>query len=134
MRRSAKLFLGLGFLASALVAGEPAKAIDPRNMDTSVKPCEDFYRYAEQLIEKGLASAGRLARLTAIISDRPGGLARFAGLIAAEGASIVDIAHDRVFANDDLSTVGVRCVVETRDFDHIAALRRRLQSEGFPLE
>jgi len=88
----------------------------------------------DRVIEKGLASAGRLARLTAIISDRPGGLARFAGLIAAEGASIVDIAHDRVFANDDLSTVGVRCVVETRDFDHIAALRRRLESEGFPLE
>jgi len=84
-----------------------------------------------RVIERGLASDGRLCRFTATISDRPGGLARFAGLIAEEGASIIDIAHDRAFADDDLSTVAVHCVVETRDAQHIAALHRRLNQEGF---
>jgi len=87
----------------------------------------------DRVIERGLASAGRLSRFTATISDRPGGLARFAGLIAREGASIIDIAHDRVFADDDLSTVTVHCVVETRDAEHIATLHARLESEGFPV-
>ncbi len=86
-----------------------------------------------RVIERGLASAGRLCRFTATISDRPGGLARFAGLIAEEGASIVDITHDRAFAAEDLATVVVHCVVETRDAEHIASLRARLTREGFIL-
>jgi threonine dehydratase len=87
----------------------------------------------DRVIERGLASEGRLCRFTATISDRPGGLARFAGLIADEGASIIDIAHDRAFADDDITTVAVHCVVETRDQDHITALRQRLTREGFPV-
>jgi len=84
-----------------------------------------------RVIERGLASDGRLCRFTATISDRPGGLARFAGLIAEEGASIVDIAHDRAFAEDDITTVTVHCVVETCDADQITALLSRLNREGF---
>lgn len=87
----------------------------------------------DRVIERGLASDGRLCQFTATISDRPGGLARFAGLIAQEGASILDITHDRAFADEDVSTVAVHCVVETRDAQHIAALRARLVSEGFVL-
>ncbi len=86
-----------------------------------------------RVIERGLASDGRLCRFTASISDRPGGLARFAGLIAEEGASVIDIAHDRAFADDDISNVTVHCVVETRDAEHIAALCGRLQREGFKI-
>ncbi|MEY2465968.1 MAG: threonine dehydratase [Verrucomicrobiota bacterium] len=84
-----------------------------------------------RVLERGLASDGRLCRFTATISDRPGGLARFAGLIAEEGASIVDIAHDRAFGNDDLNNVTVHCVVETRDAEHIAKVCERLDKEGF---
>jgi threonine dehydratase len=84
-----------------------------------------------RILERGLASDGRLCRFTATISDRPGGLARFAGLIAEAGASIIEIAHDRVFASDDISTVSVHCVVETRDAAHIAIIRERLDKEGF---
>lgn len=85
----------------------------------------------DRVIERGLATDGRLYRFTTTISDRPGGLARFAGLLAEEGASIIDITHDRAFADDDITTVAVHCVVETRDAEHIAALRSRLASEGF---
>jgi threonine dehydratase len=87
----------------------------------------------DRVIERGLAGDGRLCRFTATISDRPGGLARFAGLIAEEAASIIDITHDRAFADEDISTVAVHCVVETRDAQHISALRARLVAEGFPL-
>jgi threonine dehydratase len=84
-----------------------------------------------RVLERGLVSDGRLCRFTARISDRPGGLARFAGLIAETGASIIEIAHDRAFSSDDINTVNVHCIVETRDAGHIAALRERLDREGF---
>jgi threonine dehydratase len=86
-----------------------------------------------RVLERGLASDGRLYRFTATISDRPGGLARFAGLLADTGASILEITHDRAFANDDISTVSVHCIVETRDAEHIAAVKERLGREGFPV-
>jgi threonine dehydratase len=85
----------------------------------------------DRVIERGLATDGRLYRFTTTISDRPGGLAKFAGLLAEEEASIIDIAHDRAFSDDDITTVAVHCVVETRDGDHIATLRDRLAREGF---
>jgi threonine dehydratase len=86
-----------------------------------------------RVLERGLVSDGRLYRFTATISDRPGGLARFAGLIAEIGASIIEIAHDRAFSSEDINTVNVHCVVETRDADQIAALRERLGREGFQI-
>jgi len=86
-----------------------------------------------RVLERGLASDGRLYRFTATISDRPGGLARFAGAIADEGASILEVAHDRAFASDDITTVTVHCVVETRDAAHISALRQRFVREGFQI-
>jgi threonine dehydratase len=84
-----------------------------------------------RIIERGLAADGRLCRFSAVISDRPGGLSRFAGLIAEEGASVHDIEHDRAFTSEDITTVTVHCVVETRDFPHIGRLRDRLEREGY---
>ena len=86
-----------------------------------------------RVLERGLVSDGRLYRFTANISDRPGGLARFAGLIAEVGASIIEITHDRAFCSDDIATVSVHCVVETRDAGHIVELRQRLGKEGFSI-
>jgi threonine dehydratase len=84
-----------------------------------------------RILERGLASDGRLCRVSASISDRPGGLARFASVIAEEGGSIIEIHHDRAFGSEDVTTVMVHCVIETRDEAHIGSLRERLEREGF---
>ncbi len=83
-----------------------------------------------KVIERGLAADGRLCRLTASISDRPGGLAKIATLLASTGASVKDIDHDRNFAPADVSTVNVDIVLETRDFDHIAEIKKSLADAG----
>ena len=85
-----------------------------------------------RVIELGLVHDGRLARFTVRISDRPGGLAELARLIAATGASIRDIAHDRAFSGADVSAVNAVCTVETRDRAHIRELHRALRKHGFP--
>ena len=83
-----------------------------------------------RVIERGLVADGRLGRFTAVISDRPGGLADLAAQIAATGASIKQIVHDRAFASSDVSAVNVLCTVETRDHQHLAELRAQLKRRG----
>jgi threonine dehydratase len=80
----------------------------------------------DRVIEIGLVADGRLARFTVSISDRPGGLARLAEVIASTGASIKEIVHDRAFSGPDLSEVRVVCVVETTGHDHVKQLHRAL--------
>jgi len=83
-----------------------------------------------RVIERGLVADGRLGRFTAVISDRPGGLAYLARQIAATGASIKQVVHDRAFASSDISAVKVMCTVETRDRQHLAELRAHLKEHG----
>jgi threonine dehydratase len=83
-----------------------------------------------RVIERGLVADGRLGRFTAVISDRPGGLADLATQIASTGASVKQIVHDRAFASPDVSAVNVLCTVETRNHQHVAELRALLKSRG----
>ena len=83
-----------------------------------------------RVIEKGLVHDGRLVRFEVSISDRPGGLARLATVIADSGASIRDIAHDRAFSGPDVSAVNVICTVETRDKEHVRVLMKELKKAG----
>src|SRR5882724_5714901 len=83
-----------------------------------------------RVIERGLVADGRLCRFTAVISDRPGGLADLATQIASTGASIKQVVHDRAFASSDVSAVHVLCTVETRDRNHLVQLRGKLQEHG----
>jgi threonine dehydratase len=83
-----------------------------------------------RVIERGLVADGRLGRFIAVISDRPGGLADLATQIAATGASIKQVVHDRAFASSDVSAVNVLCTVETRNHEHLTGLRAQLKSHG----
>ncbi len=83
-----------------------------------------------RVIEHGLVADGRLCRFSAVISDRPGGLAVLSKRIAAAGASIKQIVHDRAFTTSDVSTVSVLCTIETRNHEHFAQVRARLKEHG----
>jgi len=83
-----------------------------------------------RVIERGLVAEGRLGRFSAVISDRPGGLAEMSALIASAGASIKQVVHERAFASPDISAVNVLCTVETRDPQHLSELRALLKSHG----
>ena len=83
-----------------------------------------------RVVERGLVADGRLSRFTAVISDRPGGLADLTAQIASAGASIKQVVHDRAFAGSDVSAVHVLCTVETRNRQHLDELRARLRDNG----
>jgi threonine dehydratase len=83
-----------------------------------------------RVIEKGLVAEGRLCRFTAVVSDRPGGLAQLAHLIAQSGASIREIAHDRAFSQTNITVAHVLCTVETENRQHIERLYQMLTQGG----
>ncbi len=80
-----------------------------------------------RVIDNGLVADARLCRFTAVISDRPGGLARFAACLADTGASIKDVMHDRAFSGPDISAVHILCTAETNDREHIQRMLRALR-------
>lgn len=84
-----------------------------------------------RVIERGLATDGRLVHFVTTISDRPGGLAAFTAAIASVGASVKDITHDRAFATSDMASVDVRCVAETSGAEHAQRLFDALEEAGF---
>ena len=83
-----------------------------------------------RVIERGLVADGRLGRFSAVISDRPGGLADLTTQIASTGASIKQVVHDRAFAGSDVSAVHVLCTIETRNREHLSEVRAQLKSHG----
>jgi threonine dehydratase len=86
------------------------------------------------VLERGLAADGRLCRITAHISDRPGGLAQLAKVIASTGASIKEVTHDRAFSSADINRVNVVCIIETRDFDHLREVQAALTTANIPFD
>lgn len=106
---------------SALTAKRVVLCLTGGNIDLTI---------LDRVIEHGLVTDGRLCRFTAMISDRPGGLAVLAGLIASTGASIKDIGHDRTFSGPDVTTVRAVCVVETTDHQHVEKLLRVICQAG----
>ncbi len=82
-----------------------------------------------RVIQKGLVADGRRFRFTAVISDRPGGLARLTRILSDGGASVTEIVHERAFSGPDVSKVQVICTVETRNREHQRRLLRALNSE-----
>ena len=87
----------------------------------------------DRVIDHGLVADGRRWRFTTVISDRPGGMATLTGAIAAAGANVREIVHDRGFSGADVFSTRVQVTVETADRDHVAALAAGLRDKGFAM-
>jgi threonine dehydratase len=85
----------------------------------------------DRLIDHGLATDGRRWRFVTQVSDRPGGIARLTAAIAAAGASVQEIVHDRAFSGPDVFSTAVQVTVETADRGHAEMLFERLRADGF---
>lgn len=84
----------------------------------------------ERIIDRGLVTDGRLARLTVTVPDRPGNLARLTRLVADAGANVLEVTHRRAFADISVRDVEIALQLETRGRDHVAAIVAALDREG----
>jgi threonine dehydratase len=83
-----------------------------------------------RIIERGLAADGRLCRVVASVSDRPGSLAELLRVIASTGASVKEVQHDRNFGPADVARVVISVVMETRDVQHVRQVHEALAKAG----
>ncbi len=85
----------------------------------------------DRVLDHGLVADGRRWRFSTRVSDRPGGIARLSAVIAAAGANVREIVHDRAFSGPDVFSTSVEVTVDTADRDHVAALAASLAAAGF---
>lgn len=85
----------------------------------------------DRVIDRGLAADGRRWRFTTHVSDRPGGMSRLTAAIAAAGAGVQEIVHDRAFSGPDVFSTAVAVTVDTAGREHVARIVAQLAADGF---
>ena len=80
---------------------------------------------------RSLARSGRLTTLSVALPDRPGSLHALTGVLAAHGANVVELSHDRMGPTTRLRSAVVDVLIETADRAHSNAVVAALESAGF---
>jgi threonine dehydratase len=86
-----------------------------------------------RLIEQDMAERGRLLRVSISLPDRPGLLHQISGIIADQGANVLQVYHDRFYARMP-GYVDMTVVMEVRDRAHGAQVIQHLNDAGLPTQ
>ncbi|MEY4064409.1 MAG: hypothetical protein RIR26_617 [Pseudomonadota bacterium] len=133
----------LGLLEREHVAAEPAgvaalaavkknpEVFSGRHVVVTVSGGNIDPQLLSRVITRGLGVTGRMLRLTARISDRPGQLKALLEKIAAVDANVLEVYHDRTYAQVNVGDVDVELALETRGFEHQYELLEVLEEAGF---
>lgn len=82
-----------------------------------------------QIVDKGLAAAGRLMKISILLPDVPGALKSLVDEIALANANIVEVSHDRLSSSISAGSAGVVLSLETQGRKSADFLIRRLQEK-----
>ncbi len=85
----------------------------------------------DRIIGHGLVKVGRLFRVAVDLRDRPGELGKLVSAIAATGANVRAIDHDRTRRDVAIGGARVMLELETRGPAHIEAIREQLKIHGY---
>lgn len=83
-----------------------------------------------RVIERGLMTSGRISTLLIELADKPGQLKDVSRVIADCGGNVTGVHYERG-ATQSVNGCYLRIDMETRNYDHVQAIRRALKNEGF---
>ena len=86
-----------------------------------------------RVIGRGLQKSGRSCTMTLELVDRPGQLQHVSKIIAATGANIESVHHERVSHTTDINGCYLRLEMETRNQQHIDEIQQVLTSKGYKI-
>jgi len=108
-----KVEVGAGSVVAAVICGG--------NIDVNM---------ISRIIDRGLVESGRMVRVVATVRDRPGSLAELTRRVAQEGANVLEVAHQRAFADISVGEVEIVMQLETRGPEHVEQVLRSLAEGG----
>lgn len=120
---------GAAALAAVMTGRIPLRADD--NVVVLVSGGNIDLALVQRIVDRGLVSDGRLARIAVTVRDRPGNLARLTQVVGEEGANVVEVLHKRAFADISVRDVTIIMHLEARGAEHMVSVRDRLRREGF---
>ena len=86
-------------------------------------------RASQAAAAEGAEAEGEHAQAADQHGDRPAGMAE----VGAEGANVLEVAHERISPSLTLNEVEVRIQLETRGEAHAEHLKSRLRERGYRL-
>ncbi len=86
-----------------------------------------------RVIKRGLLMSGRSCQLMIELVDKPGQLKNVSRIIADLGGNVISVYHERANEGSDVNGCYLRIVLETRNFEHIAQIKKALTDFGFKL-
>ena len=86
-----------------------------------------------KVLRHGLSAAGRYMAFRCKLPDRPGALATLLSELAALGANVLDVMHERVTADLRVDEAEVNLHLETRGPEHCETVISQLRKTGYTL-
>ncbi|MBE5740404.1 MAG: pyridoxal-phosphate dependent enzyme, partial [Clostridiales bacterium] len=86
-----------------------------------------------RVIKRGLLMSGRSCQLMIELMDKPGQLKNVSRIIADLGGNVTSVHHERANEGSDVNGCYLRIVLETRNYEHIAEIKKALKDFGFKL-
>lgn len=87
-----------------------------------------------RVIKRGLLKSGRTYSLTIELIDKPGQLKGVADTIAELGGNVISVHHERASEGSDINGCYLRLLLETRNFEHIEAIKNALIERGYRIK
>jgi threonine dehydratase len=87
-----------------------------------------------EIIQRGMAKSGRLARLRFDVRDVPGALSEVTALLGALGANIEQVQHQRAFSSLSVERVQIEAMVQTRGAAHVDDILAGMRAKGYRAE
>ncbi|MGY1805422.1 threonine ammonia-lyase [Blastococcus sp. SYSU D00922] len=84
-----------------------------------------------KVVQHGMAAAGRYLSLRLTVPDRPGSLAGVLAELAAVGANVLEVEHERTGTGLHVGEVEIFVVLETRGPDHAGEVSAALTRAGY---
>ena len=86
-----------------------------------------------RVIKRGLLMSGRTCQLMIELADKPGQLKNVSRIIADLGGNVISVHHERANEGSDVNGCYLRIMLETRNYEHIDAIKKALIDFGFKL-
>ncbi|WP_342778196.1 pyridoxal-phosphate dependent enzyme [Sphingorhabdus contaminans] len=124
---------GAGAAGLAAILAHP-QVFEGKRVATPLTGGNIDLRILSSVALRELIRSGRLQRFEVAISDQPGALSELAQLLAAQGANVVDVAHDRLSLALNAKRAALDIVIETEDRDHGSRIFAAMEREGFTIQ